>query len=159
MTTDSLSYTASLPRKRMGAGCLFFDEQGRVLLVKPTYKPSWEIPGGAVEQDESPGQCCRREVREELGLERATGALLVVDYNRATSEKSEALMFIFDGGRLSAEEIVAIRLPPEELSECRFFDGAELPGEMAEGLRRRVLAALRQAREEGGAYLEEQEPA
>jgi hypothetical protein len=30
----------------MSAGVLFFDEAGRLLIVEPTYKPNWEIPGG-----------------------------------------------------------------------------------------------------------------
>jgi ADP-ribose pyrophosphatase YjhB (NUDIX family) len=38
----------------MAAGALLFDEDGRILLVEPTYKPYWEIPGGVVEADESP---------------------------------------------------------------------------------------------------------
>ena len=32
----------------MAAGALFRDEDGRVLLVDPTYKPTWDLPGGAV---------------------------------------------------------------------------------------------------------------
>ena len=58
----SNAYYESLPKKRMGAGCLFFNERNEVLLVKPTYKPGWEIPGGVVEDNESPKQCCQREV-------------------------------------------------------------------------------------------------
>ena len=44
----------SLPTKHVGAGCLFCDDLGRVLLVNPVYKDPWEIPGGGVEIDESP---------------------------------------------------------------------------------------------------------
>ena len=40
-------YVAGLARKRMAAGVLFRDRIGRVLLVEPSYKPNWEIPGGA----------------------------------------------------------------------------------------------------------------
>lgn len=47
-------YVANLNRKRMAAGVLFRDVLGRVLLVEPSYKPNWEIPGGAVEADEPP---------------------------------------------------------------------------------------------------------
>jgi len=140
----------------MAAGCLFFDEQGRVLLVKPTYKPGWEIPGGVVEQDESPWGCCRREVQEELGLARTIGGLLVVDYNPPDGERTESLMFIFSGGVLSAADIAAMRLPAEELSEWRFYEPGALPMEMTPTLRARVLAAWRQEQAGGGVYLERQ---
>jgi 8-oxo-dGTP diphosphatase len=44
---------------RVAAGVLFRDAVGRVLLVKPTYKDGWEIPGGYVEVGESPPSCPR----------------------------------------------------------------------------------------------------
>jgi 8-oxo-dGTP diphosphatase len=50
----------------VAAGVLFVDEQERVLLVRPTYKAYWEIPGGYVDEGESPLQACTREVAEEL---------------------------------------------------------------------------------------------
>lgn len=148
-------YLASLPQKRMGAGCLFFDEQGRILLVKPTYKPGWEIPGGVVELNESPQKCCEREIQEELGLQRTTSGLLVVDYNRAIGQKTESLMFIFNGGTLSFDQIAAIRLPVSELSEFRFFDVTALP-EMTSTLRGRIMAAYEQSAKGGATYLENQ---
>lgn len=55
---------------RVAAGALFLDSGGRVLLVHPTYKDIWDIPGGYVERGESPAAACRREVAEELGLDR-----------------------------------------------------------------------------------------
>ena len=156
MTLSATDFYASLPKKRMGAGCLFFDGQGRVLLVKPAYKPSWEIPGGVVELDESPLACCRREVAEELGLEKAPGRLLVVDYNPAQGEKSESLMFIFDGGVLAPTEVSQIRLRPGELLDFGFFARTDLPESLTPALRRRILAAWQQVERGGGAYLENQ---
>lgn len=38
-------YVAGLSRKRMAAGVLFRDVQGRVLLVEPSYKPNWGDSG------------------------------------------------------------------------------------------------------------------
>ena len=58
---------------RAAAGALFFDDSGRVLLVRPTYKPSMDIPGGYVEPGETPYEACVREVQEELGIEPAIG--------------------------------------------------------------------------------------
>ena len=157
MVTSSKAYTESLPKKRMGAGCLFFDEQGNVMLVKPTYKTGWEIPGGGVEKNESPKQCCQREIQEELGLNRKIGELLVVDYNVETEEKTESLMFIFDGGILTSQEIKSVQLGHDELSEFRFFTAETLPKDMVVALRNRVLMAWQQKEQGIGIYLENQE--
>ncbi|MCF3105616.1 NUDIX domain-containing protein [Streptomyces roseoverticillatus] len=51
----------------MAAGALFFNDKGHVLLVRPSYKPKWEIPGGYIEEGESPLAACRREVEEGRG--------------------------------------------------------------------------------------------
>lgn len=40
---------ATQARKRVSADVLLRDEEGRVLLVKPTYKPGWDLPGGMAE--------------------------------------------------------------------------------------------------------------
>jgi ADP-ribose pyrophosphatase YjhB (NUDIX family) len=69
-------YLASLPRRRIAAGALIRDQTGRICLVDPTYKDFWQLPGGTVEADESPSAGCRREVREELGLEIDLGPML-----------------------------------------------------------------------------------
>jgi ADP-ribose pyrophosphatase YjhB (NUDIX family) len=63
-------YVASLARKRMAATAFLRDERGRVLLVNPVYKQAWDLPGGAVEAEESPHAACRREVAGEPGLGR-----------------------------------------------------------------------------------------
>lgn len=51
---DGVDFVHSLPRKRMAASMLFSNIEGEVLLVEPTYKQHWELPGGVVEADESP---------------------------------------------------------------------------------------------------------
>ena len=137
----------------MGAGCLFVDDQNRILLVKPTYKEGWEIPGGVVEENESPLACCVREVAEELGLTRKIGRLLLVDYNPPAPLKTESLMFIFDGGTLRRADIAAIRLPEAELSAFAFFAVEALP-QMTASLRQRVVRAFVQRAGENGVYIE-----
>lgn len=153
----SNAYYKSLPKKRMGAGCLFFNDRQEVLLVKPTYKPVWEIPGGVTEENESPKQCCQREVNEEIGLKRAIGRLLAVDYNSPTSPKTESLMFIFDGGVLSEADIATMQLPADELSEFAFFSRDALPAAMTSTLKARVLAAWQQYDHGHAIYLEDQQ--
>lgn len=41
---------------------LFFDKNWRILLLEPTYKDNWEIPGGIIEENESPKEACEREI-------------------------------------------------------------------------------------------------
>jgi len=152
------TYQQTLPGKRISAGCLFFDEAGRMLIVKPTYKDGWEIPGGAVNANESPLAACVRETREELSLERRPRRLLTVDFTNETKQRTESLNFIFDGGTLSAAEIEAIRLPEKELSEYRLLEPEEALNLLNRRLRQRVQQCLPLL---GGPlilYLEEQTP-
>src|SRR5215216_6397991 len=101
---------ASAPHsmKSISAGALFFDEQGRLLIVKPTYKDGWEIPGGVVERDESPLQGCLREIREEIGLQVTLGQLLTVDYKTRRADLPDSLQFVFLGGVLTPAQIESI---------------------------------------------------
>lgn len=138
MTEDQ---TPPMSRPRVAAGALFFDEEGRVLLVKPTYKEGWDIPGGYVEPGETPTEACAREVREELGLDREVGALLVADWAPSESE-GDKILFVFDGGRISDEQLRAITLPPEELYSARFHSRTDLDRLLIPRLARRIQAAL-----------------
>lgn len=151
------NFYGSLPKKRMGAGVLFWDGDGRVLLVEPSYKPRWEIVGGIVESNESPRFCAARETTEEIGLRKEIGRLLIVDYNPPQGEKTESLMFVFDGGVLTAEEIAQITLPPDELLSFGFFTEQTLPANLSPTLRTRILAAWAQKRHNTDAYLENPE--
>jgi 8-oxo-dGTP diphosphatase len=134
---------STFPTKYMSAGALFFDQQGGLLIVKPTYKDGWEIPGGIVERDESPKQACAREIREEIGLEVAPGQLLVVDYKSRQEDRSDSLQFVFFGGVLPPDVIQAIQLQASELSAYQ-FTAPELAFDLLrETLARRVAASLR----------------
>lgn len=155
---EKKAYQMTLPRKRMSAGVLFFDAHGRLLIVNPTYKATWEIPGGTVEANESPRTCALREVEEELGLTREPGRLLVVDYGGETEKRTESVQFIFDGGVLSEAELAAIVLPADELSEYRLLKPKKALKRLNRRLRERVGHCLK-ARNAGATfYMEEQQP-
>jgi len=147
-------FTATLPRKRMGAAALLTDDQGRVLLVEPTYKDYWEITGGSVEADESPYAAVVRELKEELGLPVQPGRLLLVDWVPPRPDRTEGLMMVFDGGVLTPWQAAQIRLPAEELRSWAWCTEQDAGERLSELLARRITAAVR-ARDEGTVvYLE-----
>lgn len=139
-SADLIAYRNSRAAKRMGAGALIQDVQGRVLVVEPTYKDRWEVPGGAVEVDESPRVACQREVAEELGLQAPIGRLLVIEWQAHEPERTESLMFIYDGGVLETQ---VVALAAEELRSFAFVAPADLDEYLVERLSRRMRAALR----------------
>jgi ADP-ribose pyrophosphatase YjhB (NUDIX family) len=135
-------FMASLPRKRMGAGALCRDKAGRLLLVEPVYQDTWTVPGGVVEADESPHAGCRREVAEELGLDRPAGRIVSVDWVPREPGRTEALVIMYDGGVLSDEEIAAITLPADELASFAFFAPEEVAPKVRPAMARRIAASL-----------------
>lgn len=140
---DFAAYIASLPRVLAGAGALFRDEAGRVLLVEPNYREGWALPGGTIESDdgETPREGARRETAEEIGLDRELGRLLAVDWVRGAG-RPPLVAYLYDGGVLGDEELGAIRLQEEELLSWRLVPRAELTSFLPGALGRRVLAAL-----------------
>ena len=150
-----IEFQRTLPKKRLAAGLLIHDAQGRVLIVKPTYKDTWEIPGGAVEVDESPRDGSRRESREELGIDIRPQRLLCVDYNSTTDGYLESLMFIFDGGTLTPEQEDAIAVDGREVSEWQFVDTNAAEKLLNRRLGRRIREI--QWAHAAGLYLENQQ--
>ncbi len=144
--------TDAWPVKRVVATALFTDRSGRVLVVEPTYKPQWELPGGAVEDGESPWTAARREVSEELGLDWRPGRLLVMDYVAARAERGEGVAAVFDGGVLAAS--VRLRLPPAELRSHAFVSVDQLHDYLPPLLVRRAISAAMARRTGQTAYLE-----
>jgi 8-oxo-dGTP diphosphatase len=132
---------------------LFTDPDGQVLVVKPTYKPRWELPGGAVEDGESPRAAATREVSEELGIERAAGALLAVDYVPAEGARTEGLIVVFDGGAI--DDPGRLRLPADELSAWAFVEPERLAEHLPALQARRARAALRARTAARAIYLED----
>jgi len=123
---------------------LIRNSAGEILFLEPVYKPTLEIPGGVAEYNESPLEACRREIREELGLDLEVGALLVADWVPAHGVWFDGLMFIFDGGVLSDEEISRIQLDPAESRRQVFLSLDRALPRLKPSLARRI--AIRRSR-------------
>jgi 8-oxo-dGTP diphosphatase len=131
-----------LPSIPVSAGALIFDRSGRLLILKPTYKSGWTIPGGVMEADgETPWQACQREVLEECGIEVRGGRLACMDFRRPRPGRPGGIRFLFDCGSLESSYLDAITVQPEEISEHRLAALPEALELLRRPIRRRVRAA------------------
>ncbi len=143
----------ALPAIPVSAGALIFDRSGRLLILKPTYKSGWTIPGGVMEADgETPWEACRREVREECGIELRHGQLACTDFRRPRPGRPGGVRFLFDCGAIKDKWLEAITVQQEEVSEYRLVALPEALLLLRPPIRRRVRAA---SSRQAVVYLEE----
>jgi 8-oxo-dGTP diphosphatase len=111
---------ARQPRKRVAADVIVRDHDDRLLLVNPSYKPDWDLPGGMAEANEPPIEAAARELREELGVSIEIGPLLCVDWIPPHGPWDDTIVFVFDGGVLSRARIDSLQITDDELAAFRF---------------------------------------
>ena len=155
---DQKAFEQTLPRKPSAAGVLCTNAEGKILIVVPTYKPEWEIPGGTVEHNESPKQACMREVKEELGIDIPVGGLLQLNYREESEHLGELLLFLFDGGVLSPAQILSIKLPADELSHFHFLTLNEIKEKTIPSLYHLIESGLTQRQLKQTGYSEFSKP-
>lgn len=152
-------YLKTLPRKRVGAAALVFQSGGpvtsdsQILILKPTYKDTWLLPGGVVEMDESPLSGVRRECFEELGAALEFSCLLAIDYLPPEAPFDEAFHFLFKSFVL---DINTLNLQVEEILEAKWASIDEACALFAPRLARRSREAFLAAQTSGvPVYLED----
>lgn len=147
-------------RKRVSVDGLILDQQGRILLVNPRYKPGWDMPGGMAEANEPPLDTLRRELSEELGL--GVGprpCLLIIDWVPPHDPWDDLLNMIFHTRTLQPGQISAIRLQDGELDEYRFFTPAQADELLQPRTARRLKSALHALKLGQVLYLQDGYPA
>jgi 8-oxo-dGTP diphosphatase len=146
---------AKFATPRIAAGALFVDDD-RVLLVHKTYGNGWDIPGGYVDVGESPAAACRRELREELSIDRQPERLLVVDWAPNDSE-GDKILYVFDCGEVG-DDVTGIKFRDGEVDRCEWVPVGLVAGYAIPRLARRLARAY-EARSAGiPQYLEHGEP-
>ena len=126
-------YFKSLPRKRVSAA-VFVTKGDRFLAVQPTYKDTWEIPGGIVESGEDPFSAALRECREEIGVTPEIRGLICVDFQAAAAPKGDGIHFVF----LAHIDETKIFLNATEIKSFRFIDLNEAETLMSASLFSRI---------------------
>ena len=136
---DQPGDTFATPRTATAA--LYFAGPENVLLVNPTYKDGWDLPGGYLMPGETPTTALDRELEEELGTRLPVGRLLVVDW-APNEREGDKILWIFDGGELTDEQHAAIWVDGVEIDKYAYHHRSQLDDLLIPRLARRVHAAI-----------------
>lgn len=110
------------PEKRVSAIGFILNEEKRILLVKPSYFNYWHLPGGFVDENESPFHAVSREIKEEINLDLSPNGLIIVNYTPASKDQKEVIVFIFDFGVVKEHQFQHLELDNEEIVDFGLFE-------------------------------------
>ena len=135
------------PKFTVGVVGLVRDEEGRILLLRHTYRPSspWGLPGGGLKSGEWLEECLQREVKEETGMEIKVERLL-----SAAAHRDRRLVDIIFSCRPAEGQNLSGFQPNSEIAEARFFALDELPEDLPKSQKQLIKVALRQAAGDSG---------
>lgn len=126
-------WQTTLPKKKVAVKVILRSDKGNILLVKPDYKDTWQMPGGGVEKDEDPKLAAVRETQEETGLRLDVRDLRLID--SIFKPKEDYLFLLFECVNLYDED-ADYSVDDEEIEEYKFVHPSEvtrlLPGYYAE---------------------------
>ncbi len=94
-----------------------------LLLLKSSYRATWNFPGGAIRRGETPEAAARRELAEEVGL---TGNTLVPAAGGSGNWGGRRVRVHFFDLRLDRKP--ELRLDNREIIAARWVSPDELPG-------------------------------
>lgn len=118
----------------LGVRAVVLDADRRVFLIRHTYVPGWQLPGGGVEKGETMDAALERELREEGNIE-MTGRpqLRSIHFNRQASPRDHVALYLVTQFTQSAP-----KMPDREIAETGFFALHALPEETTPATRRRL---------------------
>lgn len=119
----------------LGVRGLIFDRDAKtVFLIRHTYVPGWQLPGGGVETDETLEEALRRELQEEGNIECTEPPQLVsVHHNKFASRRDHVAVYLITNFRQTAP-----KTPDHEVAEAGFFPVDKLPDGVTPGTQRRI---------------------
>ncbi|MFE5592920.1 NUDIX domain-containing protein [Streptomyces sp. NPDC056549] len=160
MTEEKLSpeeYATRLPKAVVSGRVFFTDEHDRPVQLHSVYSPEhpWQWPGGTAEAGERPWEAAVRETAEETGLvmSGAPRLLAAVFGLPGAGFPLSTVTFVFDGGRLTSEQLASCVSASQEHDEVRALPLEQWRALMPLGDFGRLTAAMEARRSGVAAYV------
>ena len=136
---QSLAANLIRPRFRAAVAAVIFDEQGRILLFKHTYrKLEWGIPAGGLEHYEQPIDAIKREFFEETGMQIQVERLLTA----ISSREDHHIGMIY-----LCKIVSGVFKESLEICEIRYFSINGLPDKMLTTEKELIKWAVKEIKE------------
>lgn len=122
----------------LGVRAAVLNDAGEVFLIRHTYTPGWQMPGGGVETGETLTEALAKELREEACI-RLTGPaqLFGIYFNRKVSRRDHVALYI-----VRDFVVDQAKKPDMEIAEARFFPLDALPQGLTPATRRRLAEII-----------------
>ena len=97
------------------------DSQGRVLVVKEK-QDFWSLPGGGLDHGESPQDCIKREIKEEIGLDNVTVGAIAYSTTVYLDQRDMWMTWIVYKAKTESDNFIC----GDGVTDARFIDIKEL---------------------------------
>ena len=129
-----LYFVLSRPMTLGVRGLIFDRAANAVFLIRHTYVPGWQLPGGGVERGETMEEALTREIAEEANITlTAQPQLRSIHFNRRSSPRDHVAFYLVE-----AFSQPSPKLPDREIAEAGFFRLDSLPAGVTPATLRRI---------------------
>ena len=114
-------YLKSMSIKMSSSFGLLKNKEGKVLIVKPSYKENWMPVGGSVDLNEHPAVACKREFKEEVNLDVSVGELIQVSSRivEEDGERFDLFTFLF---LVECDDLSVLKVDGDEIIDYKWCE-------------------------------------
>ncbi|MDD5580841.1 MAG: NUDIX hydrolase [Methylobacter sp.] len=127
------------PVPAIGVGGIVFNNQDQVLIIRRNQPPAmglWSIPGGKLEAGEALADACKREIKEETGLDTEIKNIIAV-----VERRIEGFHYvIIDYLALLVDQEYSVPIAQSDVIEAKWVNLEQLSDyELVEGLEKIII--------------------